>query len=116
MISTGPNALKWSSVKHLPRARHLIRIELYKAHLLHSGSAPPQYAACSSWLWYNGGEQADSIDVRLKVMAKRFKDIKEIKIERPPRAKLSEKEVLKRMEDFPKRKEKFIATIRAGKN
>ena len=49
-------------------------------------------------------------------MARRLKDIKEIKIERPQRAKLSEKEILKRMEEFPKRKEKFIASIRAGKN
>lgn len=49
-------------------------------------------------------------------MARRLKDIKEVKIERPPRAKLSEKEILKRMEEFQKRKEKFIASIRAGKN
>ncbi len=47
---------------------------------------------------------------------KGIKDVKEIKIERPPRSKLSEKEILKRMEEFPKRKEKFIATIRAGKD
>lgn len=49
-------------------------------------------------------------------MAKRLKDIKEIKIERPPRAKLSAKEVIKRMEEFPKRKERFIATVRKGKD
>jgi len=49
-------------------------------------------------------------------LARRLKDIKEIRIERPPRAKLSEKEILKRMEGFPKRKEQFIASIRAGKN
>ena len=49
-------------------------------------------------------------------MARRLKDIKEIKIERPQRAKLSAKEVIKRMEEFPKRKEKFIATVRKGKN
>ncbi len=49
-------------------------------------------------------------------MAKRMKDIKEIRIERPQRAKLSAKEVIKRMEDFPKRKEKFIATVRKGKS
>ena len=49
-------------------------------------------------------------------MARRLKDIKEIKIERPPRAKLSEKEILKRMEEFLKRKEKSIASIRASKN
>jgi hypothetical protein len=41
-------------------------------------------------------------------MARRLKDIKEIKIERPPRAKLSAKEVIKRMEEFPKRREQFI--------
>jgi hypothetical protein len=49
-------------------------------------------------------------------MAKRLKDIKEIRIDRPPKAKLTAKESLKRMDEFPKRKEKFIATIRAGKN
>jgi len=49
-------------------------------------------------------------------MAKRLKDIREIKIERPQRAKLSAGEVIKRMEEFPKRKEKFVATVRKGKN
>lgn len=48
-------------------------------------------------------------------MAKRLKDIKEIKIERPPRAKLSAEESLKRTQEFDKRKEKFIASIRKGK-
>lgn len=48
-------------------------------------------------------------------MARRLKDIKEIKIERPPRAKLSPEEALKRTEEFDKRKEKFIASIRKGK-
>ena len=49
-------------------------------------------------------------------MARRLKDIKEIKIERPPRAKLSAKEVIKRMEEFPKRREQFIATVGKRKN
>lgn len=49
-------------------------------------------------------------------MAKRLKDIKDIKIERPQRAKLTAKESLKRMQEFAKRKEKFIATVREGKN
>ena len=49
-------------------------------------------------------------------MARRLKDIKEIKIERPQRAKLSPKEVIKRMEEFPKRREQFIATVRKHKN
>lgn len=49
-------------------------------------------------------------------MAKRLKDLKELKIERPPRVKLSAKESLKRTQDFDKRKEQFIATIRKGKN
>ena len=49
-------------------------------------------------------------------MAKRLKEIKEFKIERPERAKLSAKVSLKRMQELPKRKEKFIATVREGKN
>jgi hypothetical protein len=49
-------------------------------------------------------------------MARRLKDLKELKIERPPRLKLSAKESLKRTQDFEKRKEQFIATVRKGKN
>ncbi|MEW6211381.1 MAG: hypothetical protein AB1631_23650 [Acidobacteriota bacterium] len=49
-------------------------------------------------------------------MAKGLKDIKEIKIERPQRAKLTAKESLKRMQEFEKRKEKFIATVREVRN
>ena len=48
-------------------------------------------------------------------MAKRLKDIQEIKIERPPRAKLTAEESLKRTLEFDKRKEKFIASIRKSK-
>jgi hypothetical protein len=48
-------------------------------------------------------------------MAKRLKDIKEIKIERPPWAKLSPQESLKRTQEFDKRKEKFIASVRKSK-
>ena len=47
---------------------------------------------------------------------KRVKDVKEPKVERPQRATVSEKEALKRMKEFPKRKEKFIATVREGKS
>jgi hypothetical protein len=50
------------------------------------------------------------------VMAKRLKDLKELRIERPPKAKLSAKESLKRTEDFDKRKERFIAAIRKDKS
>jgi hypothetical protein len=41
---------------------------------------------------------------------------KETKVERPPRAKLTREEVLKRMKEFPKRKQQFLATARTGKN
>ena len=41
-------------------------------------------------------------------MARRLKDLKELKIERPPRIKLSAKESLKRTKEFDKRKESFI--------
>ena len=49
-------------------------------------------------------------------MTKKAKVVKEIKIERPERAKLSAEESLKRMKDFDKRKEKFIAAIRKNKD
>ena len=42
-------------------------------------------------------------------MARRLKELKELKIERPPRIKLSAKESLKRTKEFDKRKERFIA-------
>ena len=48
-------------------------------------------------------------------MTKKAKVIKEVKIERPERAKLSAEESLKRMKEFDKRKEKFIASIRESK-
>jgi hypothetical protein len=49
-------------------------------------------------------------------MARRLKDLKEVKIERPPRLKLSAKESVKRTQEFDKRKEQFIAAVRKGKN
>lgn len=49
-------------------------------------------------------------------MTKKVNVVKEIKIERPERAKLSAEESLKRMKDFDKRKEKFIASIRKSKS
>lgn len=41
---------------------------------------------------------------------------RELKIERPPRIKVSEKEALKRMKEFSKRKGKFIAIVRTGRS
>jgi hypothetical protein len=49
-------------------------------------------------------------------MAGRLKDLKEVKIERPQRVKLSAKESLKRTQEFDKRKEQFIASVRKGKS
>ena len=49
-------------------------------------------------------------------MARRLKDLKEVKIGRPQRVKLSAKESLKRTLDFAKRKEPFIASVRKGKS
>jgi hypothetical protein len=45
-------------------------------------------------------------------MAKKLKDLELLKIERPPRVKLSDKESLKRTQEFDKREEQFIATVR----
>ena len=49
-------------------------------------------------------------------MARRLQDLKEVKIERPPRVKLSAKEWLKRTQEFDKRKDQFIAAGRKGKS
>ena len=48
-------------------------------------------------------------------MAKKRQKISELTIERPERAKLSPQESLKRMQNFPQRKESFVAAIREGK-
>jgi hypothetical protein len=45
----------------------------------------------------------------------KLKVVREIKTERPERAVLSAEESLKRMKDFEKRKDKFIASIRKSK-
>ena len=47
---------------------------------------------------------------------KKLKAVKELKVERPPRAVVSEKEALKRMKEFSKRKEQFLATARTGQS
>ena len=49
-------------------------------------------------------------------MTKKAKVVKEVKIERPEPAKLSAEDSIKRTKEFDNRKEKFIATIRQGKN
>ncbi len=47
---------------------------------------------------------------------KKLKAVKEVKVERPPRAIVSEKEALKRMKEFSKRKGQFLATARTGQS
>lgn len=42
---------------------------------------------------------------------KREKAIRQLRIERPRRVVVSEKEALKRMKDFSKRKEQLLATV-----
>jgi len=49
-------------------------------------------------------------------MARNLRDLKEVKSERAPRVKLSAKESLKRTQEFDRRKEQFIATVRKGKS
>jgi hypothetical protein len=46
---------------------------------------------------------------------KNLKVVREITTQRPERKKLSAEESLKRMNDFDKRKDKFVASIREGK-
>jgi hypothetical protein len=47
---------------------------------------------------------------------KKLKAVQELKIQRPPRARVTAKEALKRMKEFSKRKENFLATARTGKS
>ena len=49
-------------------------------------------------------------------MVKKRERAQESTFQRPKRAKLSGKESLKRMREFSKRKENFIAAVRKGKN
>jgi hypothetical protein len=53
---------------------------------------------------------------KLKEAAMRRLQPKIVTIERPRRVKLSEKEVIRRIKEFPKREAKFRATIRKGKD
>ena len=50
-----------------------------------------------------------------KKTGRNLKAIREVSIERPERKVLSPKESLKRMKDFEKRKDEFIASIRKSK-
>ena len=57
------------------------------------------------------------MNVKLVQKQKRnLKAVREIRIERPERAKLSAEESLRRTKAFDGRREQFIATIRQGKN
>lgn len=47
---------------------------------------------------------------------KTMKPVKEIKIQRPKREKVTREEAIKRVKAFPKRMEKLIAAIREGSN
>ena len=49
-------------------------------------------------------------------MGKKVEEIRELKIERPQRAKVSEEESLRRMQEFRKRKEKLVAAVRKGQD
>ena len=48
-------------------------------------------------------------------MAKKVEELRELKVVRPKRIKLTEEETLRRMESFDERKDKFIASVRKGK-
>ncbi len=45
-----------------------------------------------------------------------LKELKEIKIKRPPKADLSKEEVIERMEKLEERKEKLLAIARKSQN
>jgi hypothetical protein len=47
---------------------------------------------------------------------KKLQEVKELKIQRPPRKKISEQEALQRMKEFSQRREQFIAIVRTGQS
>ena len=50
-------------------------------------------------------------------MSSKLKVVKELKVERPPRAEVTEQQAIKQMKEFvEKRKEKFVGTVRENKN
>jgi hypothetical protein len=51
-----------------------------------------------------------------RTMAKGKKRVKGLPTERADRAKLTAEESLKRLQEFTKRKEHFVAAVRKGKN
>ena len=57
-----------------------------------------------------------SRSARSDAMARKAKDVQELKIQRPKRVKLSEEETLKRLEAFDQRREQFVASVRKGKS
>jgi len=65
--------------------------------------------ALVGWLTYSRGVGKNGFIKKLKVT-------KDIKVQRPPRVVVSEKEAVKRMKEFSKRKERFLATARTGKS
>jgi hypothetical protein len=50
-----------------------------------------------------------------QIVTKIRKDVQELKIERPKRARLSEEETLRRMEALDEREEQFIASVRKSR-
>ncbi len=55
--------------------------------------------------------------LKVKSMSNKLKVIKELKVERPPRAEVTEQQAIKRMKEFAeKRKEKFVGSVRENKN
>jgi hypothetical protein len=42
-------------------------------------------------------------------------EVQEVKVERPRRARLTEEEILRRMESFGDRMQQFVASVRKGK-
>ena len=67
-------------------------------------------------MWLIRCDKIDGMSSKVtKKTGRNFKAIREVRIERPERKILSPEESLKRMKDFEKRKDEFIASIRKSK-
>src|SRR3712207_2454341 len=72
---------------------------------------------CAYSRYYCCGLARSRKTMAIKKLPKHVKDVSQVEIVRPQRAKLTADEALKRMQAFAReRKEQFIAAVRKGKN
>lgn len=103
----------WNDLAHvLFNVKELVFVKRHR-NLLEMVSSPPLATRVE---WETEGTSDRPVYPRAEAMAKKTKRNGDLKIERPKRAKITREQAIKFMEDFPKRREAFIAAIRKNKS